>query len=153
MNGDRLKDLEKGFLEGSLSDAEEQELKAWVQAHPEHHLAPYFAWTAKEEPEAVPDFRRGITLTEKRDFSSWIKVAAAVVLLLVAGFLLKDNLVQSPQEGDFTEAEIDESYKATMETLSAMAVFLDKSLADAQKCIDMSSPFEQLNELKDQKPN
>ena len=153
MTGERIKYLEEGFLEGSLSDSEEQELRSWVQKHPEHHLAAYFAWTARELPDDMPDFKQKVNLSDRPKSWNWIKVAAAVLVLCTAGFLLKDKLKSSQENKEYTETEIDESYKATIETLSAMAVFLDKSLADAQKCIDLSSPFEQLNELKDQKPN
>ena len=150
MNGDRLKTLEHGFMDGALTDAEETELKQWVQAQPEHPLAPYFTMVDEAEELTMPDFKSRLVLTEepKRKLSWW-KLAAAVLALSIAGFLLKDQFLRDSPKA-FSEAEIDESYKATMETLSAMAGFLDKSLSDTREAIDLSKPFEKLNELKNE---
>jgi len=148
MNGDRLNELEAGFLNGSLGDAEENELKAWVMDQPEHELYPYFALAAQSDDLDMPDFKARIVLDQPKGIP-WLKVAAAVIVLCVVGFLFKDSILPARQKA-YSETEIDESYKATMETLSAMAGFLDKSLTDAEQAIDLSKPFEKLNDLKDE---
>ena len=152
MTGDRIKELEAGFLAGSLSDAEEQEFKVWLKAHPEHELSPYFTWIAQADGVVVPDLRPGMAYKTGIWNQTWFKVAAAMLILVTAGFLLKTTLLKQEPAQTFTEAEIDRSYKATLETLSAMAGFLDKSLSDAEQAIDLSKPFEKLNELKDENP-
>lgn len=149
MTGDRLKALEEGFLEGSLSEAEEAALRSWVKDHPEHRLSPYFRWTSADEAIEVPDFRSKMSLEEKEKNWLWLKVAAAILALVVFSFLLKDQVWEKPKEIQFTKSEIDESYQATLETLSAMAVFLDKGISDTQQACKIAEPFEKLNELKE----
>ena len=148
MTGDRLKALEEGFLEGSLSEADEKELRKWVMEHPEHHLSLYFSWTSEDERLALPDFKANLDFAEKRTNSPWLKVAAAILAVALFAFLLKDQVWEKPKEIQFTQAEIDKSYQATIETLSAMAVFLDKGINETQKACKMAEPFEKLNELK-----
>lgn len=147
MNGDRLKELEEGFLEGNLTEQEEQRLLRWIEEHPEHYLSPYFRLTTEELPAEMPDFRSRVSLNEKRGFPLWPKVAAVILVIIAAGFLLNDRWLKKKDNENYTQAEIDESYQATMETLSAMAGFLDKGLNETQNACNMSQPFEKLNEL------
>lgn len=150
MTGDRLKELEDGFLEGSLSDQEEVELRQYVLEQSAHPLRPYFLMTLDQEMAEVPDLRQVVGSKRSVQTNTWLKVAAALIILAVAGFLLEDRISGSQPDSPYSQVEIDRSYEATMETLSAMAKFLDNGLKDTQQCMDMSEPFKQLNELKNE---
>lgn len=147
MNGDRLDKLTQGFLDGKLSMEEERELKEWVLSRPVHPLKSYFDWVEAESSIPVPE-TIGPSFKKHKPGAlrgTLLKVAAAVLILLAAWTVFQPR-TDSGQE--YSQAEIDRSYEATIETLSAMAAFLDKGMKATQECMDMSQPFKDLNELK-----
>lgn len=151
MNGDRLKVLEKGFLEGTLSSAEETELKQLVADHPDHHLSAYFQWTGDSQSLDVPDMRQRIKLNDTPSvfrMQNLLKMAAAILLLITATWLLRPEYFKASSSNTYSQVEIDESYQATLETLTAMADFLNESLPKAEECMNISAPFKELNTLE-----
>lgn len=150
MNGDRLKALEQGFLDGSLSPEEEVELKALVSLQENHPLKSYFEWTADGQNLEVPDMRNRVMLEDTSVKSIWpglIRVAASLLLLISATLILWPGLYTTKPAEKYSQTDIDESYKATIETLSAMASFLNKGIKDTEQCMDISAPFKELNTL------
>ncbi|MCE7992315.1 MAG: hypothetical protein HEP71_10055 [Roseivirga sp.] len=151
MNGDRLKVLEKGFLEGTLTPEEETELKQLVADHKDHHLSAYFQWTGDTESIEVPDMRQRINLDNRPSafrIQNLIKIAAVVLLLVAATWLLRPELFKTSPSNTYSQVEIDKSYQATLETLTAMADFLNESLPKAEECMNISAPFKELNTLE-----
>jgi hypothetical protein len=150
MNGDRLKALEQGFLDGSLSAEEEVELKTLVSLEENHPLKSYFQWTADGQHLEVPDMRNRVILEDASVKSIWpglIRVAATLILLLSATFIFWPGLYSTKPAEKYSQTEIDKSYKATIETLSAMASFLNQGIKDTGQCMDISAPFKELNTL------
>ncbi len=151
MSGDRLKDLEEGFLEGTLTHEEETELKQLVAEHKDHHLSLYFRWTDETEGLDVPDMRQRLVLEDKPG-AFWnhklFKMAASVLLILAAAFIFRAQIFAPQSSGNYSQAEIDESYEATMKTLMAMGTFLNESLPKAEEGMNLSAPFKELNTLE-----
>ncbi len=150
MSGDRLNELEEGFLEGSLSPAEEAELKQLVAAHKGHHLGVYFQWTEEAESHEVPDMRQKLSPEGKPVLfrkQNLFKIAASLLLVLSATFIFRPELFRTESTDPFSQVEIDESYEATMKTLTAMATFLNESLPQAEEGMNISAPFKELNTL------
>lgn len=151
MNGDRLKVLEKGFLEGTLTAEEETELKQLVADHEDHHLSTYFQWTGDGQSLDVPDMRQRIKLDDNPSvfrMQNLFKMAAAILLLITATWLFRPDFFKSDPSGNYSQVEIDKSYQATLETLTAMADFLNESLPKAKECMNISAPFKELNTLE-----
>lgn len=151
MNGDRLKYLEQGFLEGTLTHEEETELKQLVVEHNDHHLGLYFQWTRNTESLDIPDMRQRVILEDKpRAFwkHKLFKMAASFLLILAAAFIFRAQIFVPQSSGNFSQAEIDESYEATMKTLIAMGTFLNESLPKAEEGMNLSAPFKELNTLE-----
>lgn len=151
MNGDNLKILEQGFLDGNLSQEEETELRYLVNQQEDHHLHAYFQWTGDTESLEVPDLRKRVNLDDRPRFffrQNFLKIAATLLLLMAAIFLFRPQLLNLNSSKKYSQVEIDKSYEATMETLTAMANFLNESLPKAEEGINMSAPFKQLNTLE-----
>lgn len=150
MSGDRLKVLEEGFLEGNLSPAEEAELRQLVAAQKDHHLSVYFQWTEEADNHEVPDMRQKLKPEDKPVLfrkQNLFKIAASLLLILSATFIFQPQLFKAKSTSSFSQVEIDESYEATMKTLTAMATFLNESLPQAEKGMNISAPFKELKTL------
>jgi len=152
MNGDRLKTLEEGFMEGKLSPKEEAELKVIVEATEHHHLKTYFQWTDSANELEVPDMASRVDFEDApRPFwrQHFSKVAASLLILIVAAFIFREELFENAAKPvTYSQAEIDESYEATIATLTAMAFFLDEGLNNTERGIDFSTPFKEFNTLQ-----
>lgn len=150
MNGDRLTQLEEGFLEGKLTTEEEAELKDLVAQTQDHHLKTYFQWTAEGQELEVPNMEERMRFSEipvpywKRNL---IKMAATLLILLTTVFIFRAELFTTKTQETYTQEEIDKSYEATLETLTAMASFLNNGLTNTEQGIDFSAPFKDLNSL------
>lgn len=157
MNGDRLKLLEEGFLDGKLTPEEETELKRLVAIADEHHLKTYFQWTSEAQELEAPDLSGRLSLGESSTHFwqvNFRKIAAAILILLAATFAFRNQLFHNTStQAVYTQAEIDESYEVTMATLTAMASFLDQSLSTTEDGIDFSAPFKEFNSLKNSQNN
>ncbi|GAB5526087.1 MAG: hypothetical protein Roseis2KO_39590 [Roseivirga sp.] len=150
MSGDRLQELEEGFLEGNLSPAEEAELRQLVAAHKGHHLSHYFQWTEESESYELPDMRQKLRLEDKPILfrrQNLFKIAATLLLMLTTTFIFRPELFKAQSTDSFSREEIDKSYEATIKTLTAMATFLNESLPQAEEGLNISAPFKELNSL------
>lgn len=151
MSGDRLKVLEEGFLEGSLSPAEEAELRQLVATQKDHHLAVYFQWTDTDNTDQkAPDMRKRVKLNDTALFfrkQNLFRIAAGLVLILTATFVFRPAFFKAKSTNSYSQVEIDKSYEATIKTLSAMATFLNESLPQAEEGMNISAPFKELNTL------
>lgn len=151
MSGDKLKDLKQGFLEGTLTHEEEVELKRLVAKQKDHHLGPYFQWTDEADSMDIPDMRNRVVLEDKpRAFwqQSLFKLAASLLLILVAAFIFRAQIFIDKSSGNYSQADIDRSYEVTLETLMAMGTFLNESLPRAEEGMNLSAPFKELNTLE-----
>lgn len=151
MSGDRLKVLEEGFLEGKLSTAEEAELKELVANQPGHHLGIYFQWTDTDDTNLqLPDMRERVKLNDTPLFfrkQNLFRIAAGLLLILTATFIFRSELFKTGPASSYSQVEVDESYEATMKTLTAMATFLNESLPQAEEGMNISAPFKELKTL------
>lgn len=151
MSGNRLTYLEEKFQEGKLSAPEKEELEFLLRENPENELNMYFQWVnqTKQETDIVVskgDFFSKLSTTKKSRYSSFIKYAAVLLIVLMAGYFAAPQLIQNNKE-DITEAEIENAYQESLKTFLALSSYLNKGLQDMHQGLDFSAPFKDLKQL------
>ena len=148
MSGDRLRKLEQGFLNGELTDFEEAELKTLLQStENDSPLKAYFGWIQGSLDHEVPEVKVPAKPQMRHLLSPvLLRVAASVIIIATMTFFWVNRTSEKTHQ--FSQAEIEESYQKTMETLAVMSSYLNESIAKVELGLDISSPFSDLQQLK-----
>ena len=139
--------LEK-YWDAETSVIEERELRNYFVLHPEHTDAHtgYFLMLQEDSEIEAQKRPEPITTAEIRPiWKRFVSAAAAIALVVIAGFLIQNQLSQNKAMNQsaevYSEEDADEAYAQAKEALLLVSRKMNKTQGKAAKKINIIEPY------------